>query len=59
MIKRTCPECGDAMSVQRQRLDEEIWVSVVKCTSPACGYYEDVPADIEAHSEDRPRLAGL
>ncbi len=58
-VKTICPECGATLSIQWARLDEEIWVRVNRCEYAPCGYYEDVPADVEARLENRPLLPGL
>ena len=56
-IRRTCPECGGAMTAELLRPDpHEPPVYMLICP---CGYWEAAPADIEADLEDRPRMPGF
>ena len=56
-IRRTCPECGGAMTVELLRPDpHDTPVPFLVCP---CGDWEAAPADIEADLEDRPRMPGF
>jgi len=56
-IRRTCPECGGAMTVELLRRDpHDTPVLFLVCP---CGYWEAAPPDIEAEVQDRPRMPGF
>ena len=56
-IRRTCPECGGAMTAELLRPDpHEPPVYMLICP---CGYWEAAPADIEASSANHPRMPGF
>ena len=56
-IRRTCPECGGAMTAELLRPDpHDTPVRFLVCP---CGYWEAAPADIEADLEGRDRMPGF
>ena len=60
MIRYTCPLCANNMERVLERPDPHTlpeWV--IRCTNIACAHKEPVPADVEAVSEERPRMPGL
>jgi len=56
-IRRTCPECGGAMTVELLRPDPHDAPALFLICP--CGYWEKPAADIEADIEDRPRMPGF
>ena len=57
IIRRTCSECGGAMSVELLRPDpHDPPVLFLVCP---CGYWKAAPADIEAELEGRDRMPGF
>ena len=56
-IRRTCPECGGAMTVELLRPDPHDAPALFLICP--CGYWEKPGADIEADLDDRPRMPGF
>ena len=53
-----CPECKGRLELRHERPDPHE-PPVPRMVCDGCDYTEEPPVDIEADSEDRPRLPGF